>query len=652
MGHWVPLAGRQGGTVPAVVLSPIFMVDRLAFAATYAGIFRSRDGGSSWEPSNEGLGSYMIQSIAFSPRYPVDHTLYAGAADGGVYRSTDSGDKWELLARLGSGSAVTDLGVALGPGDKEVSVLAGTLADGVFFSHDGWEWKTCNSALADLSVIAVGVSPSYNEDRTALAATARGLSMTLDGGSKWSQVWSPAGDDGVQCIALSPAFASDRTAFAGTERLGVIRSLDGGATWQPANAGLAGLCVNALAISSDFASDGMLVAATAGSVALSADRGESWQLLKGGSESALSLAVSRFSPGVGRTILAGLANDGVIRSADSGKNWAPANEGLHASSLIGMALSPAFEADSTLFAWGPSEGLLRSEDGGQGWHVVSAASDGGSINAVALSPAFDTDRTLFAATSAGLFASEDGGTEWQARGLADQDVNLPALSPDFPHDSLIVAATEGHLQLSTDGGANWRRLELPSGEDAALAAACAPGQDEGKQLLLASWREPSRSRRGRLRVWRRNLPDSPWTLLFSRDTATRITALAVPDSYSQDQQFYIGNGDAVYRTTQGAQERTRDGVTPLWLPSTIGSRSYPVLSLAASANYGQTHTMLAATADGVFISQDDVRSWSKLGTTPGDRGALAVALQPMEAGDATAYALSIGGQLWKWDPQD
>jgi len=111
VGHWVPLAGRQGGTVPAVVLSPIFMVDRLAFAATYAGIFRSRDGGSSWEPSNEGLGSYMIQSIAFSPRYPVDHTLYAGAADGGVYRSTDSGDKWELLARLGSGSAVTDLGV-------------------------------------------------------------------------------------------------------------------------------------------------------------------------------------------------------------------------------------------------------------------------------------------------------------------------------------------------------------------------------------------------------------------------------------------------------------------------------------------------------------------------------------------------------------
>src|SRR5450756_856696 len=77
VGHWVPLAGRQGGTVPAVVLSPIFMVDRLAFAATYAGIFRSRDGGSSWEPSNEGLGSYMIQSIAFSPRYPVDHTLYA-----------------------------------------------------------------------------------------------------------------------------------------------------------------------------------------------------------------------------------------------------------------------------------------------------------------------------------------------------------------------------------------------------------------------------------------------------------------------------------------------------------------------------------------------------------------------------------------------
>jgi photosystem II stability/assembly factor-like uncharacterized protein len=625
------------------------MVDRLAFAATYAGIFRSRDGGESWEPCNEGLGSFMVQSILFSPRFPVDHTLYAGAADGGIYRSTDSGDGWELIAKLGSGSAIADISVAIDSKD-EISIMAGSMADGVFATIDGSEWKTCNSGLSDLSVIAVAMSPSFALDKLALAATGRGLSLTTDGGGKWRQVWRPEGEDGVQCIELSPDFVADRTAFAGTERLGVIRSLDGGVTWEPANAGLAESCVNALAFSPDFASDGMVVAATAEGIALSMDRGTSWELLKASPDTALTLSVSRFVAAVGRTILAGLANQGVERSMDGGKTWEFANEGLQAASLVGMALSPNFESDSSVFGWGPSEGLLRSVDGGESWQTISGGIQAG-INGAAISPFYASDRTIYVATPEGLYASQDGGTNWQSDGLAGQDVKLLALSPSFAGDRQVVAATEAHLQLSSDGGAHWRRLELPSGEDAALAVAFVPSQEKSERLLLASWREASRSRRGRLRIWSRDLPDSPWKLLFSRDSFSRIVALAIPDSYGEDQQFYVGNGDAVYRSSPGSQERTRDGVTPLWLPSPIGSRGYPVLSLATATNFGQTRALLAATADGVYISQDAGQRWDKLGETPGRRGALALGLPASFPANGTAYALEIGGQLWKWDPQ-
>ncbi len=650
MGHWVPLAGQQGGTVPAVVLSPIFNVDRLAFAATYAGIFRSRDGGESWEPSNEGLGSFMVQSIVFSPKFPVDHTLYAAAADGGVYRSTDSGEKWELLGKLGSGAAVADLSVAVGP-DKELSILAGSLSDGVFATSNGFEWKPCNNGLSDLSVIAVATSPAFLKDGTALAATGKGLSLTVDGGGKWRQVWAGGGEDGVQCVELSPAFVTDRIAFAGTERHGVIRSLDAGATWEPSKAEAAGWCVNALAISPDFESDGMVIAATSEGIARSMDRGVSWELLEGSPDTALALSISRFVPAVGRTMLAGLANQGVERSVDGGKTWEPANQGLQAASLIGMALSPSFESDSTIFAWGPTEGLLRSTDAGESWDAVPGSIPA-EINAVAVSPSYGTDRTLYAATPEGLYVTHDGGSSWQASGLSNQDVRLLALSPSFARDGQIAVAAGSCLQLSTDGGAHWRRLELPSGEDAALTLAFAPGREKSERLFLASWREASRFRRGRLRVWSRDLPDSPWKLLYSRDSSSKIVALAIPDSYPEDQQLFISNGNAVYRTTPGAQERTRDGVTPLWLPTPIGARDYPVLSLAAAADFGKTRTLVASTADGVYVSSEAGQRWGRLGKTPGRRGALAVGLPASFPANPTLYALEIGGQLWKWEPQE
>lgn len=644
MGRWIPMAGREGGTVPTVVLSPDFDADQIAFVATNTGLFRSRDGGKSWEVRGKGLGSFAIQSVAFSPAFKTNRTLWLGAADGGVYRSTDGGDSWTLLARLGRGSAVIGLSILPAPGGT--TFMAATLSDGLFVSTDkGQSWKQRNTGLPDLSVIAMAMSPTFPQDRTAFVAVADGLYRTTDGGNSWQQVLASEAEDAVQCIALSPEYVSDRRVFVGTEKSGVLCSMDGGAAWQAVNTGLPGLCVNDLAMSPYFQHDNLIGAATGLGVALSEDGGDSWRLVGAKSEIVLSLDISG---GANRVALAGLFDKGILRSEDSGKSWSEANQGLAAYYLIGLALSPAFQADATLFAWGPSEGALRSEDGGQSWQPSSGEIT--NILSMAISPSFASDGEIFAGTSDGVLHSLDRGSSWNAAGLESEEISFVALSPAFLKDRILVAGASNAIYWSSDSGKSWTKKELPAEDEALVALATVLNPKGQPALLIGSWREPSADMRGRLRVWGSVLPSSSWTPLFSTYTANRITTLGVPDSYTQDERFFVGNGDCVYHSLPGAKERTREGETPMWLPAGVGSRGYPVVSLVCSPNFARNQTLLAAAGDSVHISNNQGVKWQRLGTAVGDRYPVAIELSPDFEQNGTVYALTIGGRLWKWDP--
>ncbi len=654
VGHWIPMAGRQGGTVPTIVLSPDFSADHLAFAATNAGVFRSRDGGRSWEPSGDLLNSFAAQSIAFSPFFATDRTLFAGSADGGTYRSVDAGDSWSFLARLGRGSGVVALAAA-STSDKGITLVAGTLADGVFSSTDGGaEWKTHNSGLPDLSVIDLALSPAFGRDQTAFVATEEGLQLTTDCGRSWRQVSASRGGDSIQCVKISPEFASDRTVLMGTEEQGVLRSSDGGTSWSPLNSGLPDSCINALALSPEFGRDRTMVAATGQSIAISADGGESWRLVAAEPEVILALGIGSPAPASrdsGQVILAGLVAGGILRSADGGKSWEKANQGLAASYLVDLALSPGFETDGTLFAWGLSDGVLRSEDGGRSWQPSSSGIEGLTVATLVLSPAFAIDGGLYAATSLGIFRSLDRGASWQRLGLANQSVSLLALSPAFSREPVMVAATGSALQWSRDGGAGWSPLEAPAEDEIPVSAKLALDPAGEPTLLVATWREPLYYRRGRLRVWSRTLTGGSWSMLFSRDADVKVAILAVPDSFGEDQRFFVGNGEAVYHVVPDAQERTREGVRPIWLPAWVGTRGRPVVSLAAAPDFARSHALLATGGDGVYLSQDDGVRWQRLGETLGDRAPVAVVPSPEFSKRETAYALTMGGQLWRWDPE-
>lgn len=93
--------------VEAVVVSPSFGDDGFVLVSERGkGLFRSTDGGASFEATGQDLLDRNVvlasfyhptgEPIAFSPDFANDRTIF-GTAEGGLYRSTDAGETWTAL---------------------------------------------------------------------------------------------------------------------------------------------------------------------------------------------------------------------------------------------------------------------------------------------------------------------------------------------------------------------------------------------------------------------------------------------------------------------------------------------------------------------------------------------------------------------------
>jgi len=125
------------------------------------GVFRSEDGGESWEKILFINDSTGIVDMVMDPNNP--RVLYAGAwqterkpwtiidggKGGGVYKSTDGGDSWERLEGGLPSGVVGRVGIAVSPlNSKRVWVIQEALEEdkgGLFMSEDGGKsWERIN----------------------------------------------------------------------------------------------------------------------------------------------------------------------------------------------------------------------------------------------------------------------------------------------------------------------------------------------------------------------------------------------------------------------------------------------------------------------------------------------------------------------------
>ncbi len=470
------VATGSAGAARCVAVSPDYADDGTVIVGTMRGLKRSTDRGVTWtslkfpDIALEDIAD--VFSVAFSPEYAFDRTLLCAVNNVGLFRSTDGGDTWEPVGASVSPPRIWRFVFSPDFATDHTVYAASEYWCRVYRSTDGGSsWSESNLVAAQPSktarVTGLALSPGYQVDHTVYAAAETKLYKSTDYGSSWSatDIGTSAGSSNIFDLALSPQFTGDGEMLLAREYHGVSRTTDRGLTFKPMTVGLADQSPYAIGFSPAFASDRTVFTATERGVFRSKDGGTTWTSFaeKTGMLDAPALAVSPAYPR-DRTVLAG--GGGTWRTTDGGDTW---TQNTTIWGVRALAMSPAFESDHIAFAGAVdntgsgAKGVFRSVNGGQSWTISTGIPTDRTVTAIAASPTFATDHTVFAATSIQVYRSTDGGASFSIVPVSGAwDFQSIAISPDFARDRTVFVGSSpqsnGGVFRSTDAGDTWSQF--------------------------------------------------------------------------------------------------------------------------------------------------------------------------------------------------
>ncbi len=214
-------------------------------ASPERGVFRSKDGGATWEKVLFISDTTGVVDLAMDPTNP--RVLYAGAwavkrspwsidsgsMDGGIYRSIDGGDTWARLAGgLPNDVMLGKTGVAVSPANPErvwALIEAADDMGGVYRSDDGGDtWRRINDQRM-LQQRAWYYTHIYADPLNAntVYALNTGFYKSTDGGRTFERIAVPHGDN--HDLWINPTNAS---AMINANDGGVNVSFTGGSSWS------------------------------------------------------------------------------------------------------------------------------------------------------------------------------------------------------------------------------------------------------------------------------------------------------------------------------------------------------------------------------------------------------------------------------------
>lgn len=196
-----------------------------------------------------------------------NYTIYAATASAGLWRTVNEGTTWEPIFDNGPSVAIGD--VALAPSDAniiwigtgEANIFRSSQAGcGVYKSIDGGKtWQ--HMGLTDTYTIPRLIIHPKDPDTVYVAASGhewtknseRGVYKTSDGGKTWQKILFIDNETGAIDLAMDPG--DSETLYAAvwqrtrpkwndprngpqSGKSGIYRSRDGGRNWQPINQGL------------------------------------------------------------------------------------------------------------------------------------------------------------------------------------------------------------------------------------------------------------------------------------------------------------------------------------------------------------------------------------------------------------------------------
>lgn len=468
------------------------------------GVYKTTNGGVSWNKSSQGLGEDWVYDIKIDPTNPA--TVYAASHSTGVYKSTNAAGNWAAI-----NNGITDQStrcLVIDPTHPATVYVGSWHYGGVFKTTDGGNsWMPVDNNL-NAKIYSLNMDPT-NPNIIYATGYREGIFVTEDGGSYWQS--GGLYPDMVYNVMVDPHQGS--TLFAGTMGDGFFISKDSGGIWTNSNKGMRVADTTAMAAewtvpaastqaSSIAVASPILTAIYAsiygGGVYKSTDLGQTWQPLNVGLSEKWVLSMARSRTDF-QTLYVGTEDFGFFITKDGGMTWSPSNSGLPALTVrmnfdawSGPPLRPVqidqafFDGDpgpigldEAVVSVGPisvidvdlfdpqklyigtqSQGIFRSVNGGGGWSGTNLNNQmvyaiiGDPFNASELYAGCD-------ASSGALYLSLDGGASWNASNTGLTGLSVYALAADPTTSGLLYAGTSQGVYKSTNSAGSWAPLGLP-----------------------------------------------------------------------------------------------------------------------------------------------------------------------------------------------
>ncbi len=532
---------------------------------------RTANVGATWQLAFETGRTYFTDVASPAPGLLVAAGLppLGSGQNAGVFSSTDDGRNWtrRLDAGFPGQFAVTKLAFA----NASVGVAAG--ARGLWRTvNGGLNWTQVNVPAADFVVSTFFGGVTWVDTNVVLIYGSGGkILRSADQGATWTDV-SPAGffEDW-----LDMAFNAAGIGIAVGPSGRVARSTNGGASWQDL---VTPMQESGTAVAFADANTAVVMGSI-GQTMRSTDAGATWTT--GFAFSASAFYRLRFSsPTVGLAVSG--VNGLTLRTTDGGEIWTRIGGGTIDENVVGMAASPS---GNVVLAGSLGRELLRSADGGATW----GRSGSFPVGAQFQKPSFATEQRAIAIRPAGqIVLSVDAGQTW---GIADNRLGQVRLN-----DATMVSATvglvvgdNGLILRSTDGGSSWATVTsgttLPLKSVRCLTATlCLAGGFDGALLRSANggaiWsvaRVPVTAGGSQVRAIARfndttavlAADDGLWR---SADAGLTWTRVYVPTGGSQLGVAFSTTGIGIATGYDGILRSTDQGLT--WAAQSVPAPSY------------------------------------------------------------------------------